>query len=393
MDEKIIFLKPKSIKPYENNAKIHNDDQIEALIKSISEFGFTNPVLIDESHNCIAGHGRLIAAERMGLNEVPCRVIKGLSDEQKRALILADNKIAEMAEWDYDKLEMELNSIADIDMADFGFDLEIDERIEVQEDNYEIDEHIPTEPRSVRGGLYKLGDHVLMCGDSTSKDDIAKLMGGNKADLVATDPPYNTGMKPKEEFNKRLALMFDDSYTEDEWRNFLEVTTENIYDYLKDDSVAYIFSDWRRDYQFIPFLKDKFTLSNIIVWDKEVHGLGSDYKYTYELINVCKKGKPNIHNRNGDREYQDVWHIQRQIGRNESHATAKPVEVMNRIVSHASDKRDIVLDLFGGSGTTLIACEQLGRRCYMMELDPNYCDVIIDRWETYTGRKAECLKK
>lgn len=167
MEEKLVFFKTNDIKPYENNAKIHDDAQIEMIIKSIKEFGFTNPLLIDENNNLIAGHGRLLAAERMGMSEVPCRVIKGLTYEQRRALILADNKIAEMAGWDYDKLEMELNSIADIDMADFGFDLEIDEHIEVQEDNYEIDEHIPTEPKAKYGQIYQLD------GKDLSKADVS----------------------------------------------------------------------------------------------------------------------------------------------------------------------------------------------------------------------------
>ena len=186
--------------------------------------------------------------------------------------------------------------------------------------------------------------------------------------------------------------MFNDSYTDEEWENFMESFCKMYNTKLKENGVAYICLDWRRNYQLIPHIKKYFKLSNTIVWDKVVHGLGSDYKYTYELINVCKKGNPIINSHQGDKEYQDVWHIQRKIGKDEEHATKKPLELCGRAIKHASKEKDLVLDLFGGSGSTLIACEQLNRKCYMMELDPHYCDVIINRWETLTGDKATLLE-
>lgn len=205
---------------------------------------------------------------------------------------------------------------------------------------------------------------------------------------VISDPPYNTGMTGTENRSARLSGMFNDSYTDDEWEEFMAGFCRSYDFVMEKDSVAYISLDWRRDYQLIPHLKKHFQLSNIIIWDKVVHGLGADYKYTYEVINVCKKGKPTLDTHQGDKEYQDVWHIQRKIGRDEDHATKKPVELFARCVKHSTKKGDVVVDLFGGSGTTLLACEQLERKCCMMELDPHYCDVIIARWEKLTGGTA-----
>jgi DNA modification methylase len=183
--------------------------------------------------------------------------------------------------------------------------------------------------------------------------------------------------------------MFNDSYTNDEWQDFMSSFVSSYWSLMKDNSIAYICLDWRRNHELIPHIKSSgFHRSNIIVWDKIVHGLGSDYKYTYELINVCKKGKPKLNTHQGDREYSDVWHIQRVMGKNDDHATAKPIELVERAIRHASNKDDVITDLFGGSGSTLIACEKLKRKCFMMELDPKYCDVIIKRYENYSGKKA-----
>jgi DNA modification methylase len=218
-------------------------------------------------------------------------------------------------------------------------------------------------------------------------------MAGNKADMVFTDPPYNTGMSAKNNAGStRLNHMFDDDYTDQEWSEFMKDFTLTLNQFTKQDSALYVCFAWKRNHELVPYLTDKFKLSNIIIWDKVVHGLGSDYQYTYEIINVCKKGKPEIDSHQGtDREYQDVWRIQRIMGRNDDHATAKPLELCARAIRHASKQGQIVLDIFGGSGSTLIAAEQTGRTCYMMELDPKYVDVIVKRWENLTGQKAELL--
>jgi DNA modification methylase len=177
--------------------------------------------------------------------------------------------------------------------------------------------------------------------------------------------------------------MFDDDFTDEEWKNLLDGFTKNLFIAMKDDSVAYICLDWRRNHELVPYVKAQFHLSNVIIWDKMVHGLGSDYKYTYEIINVCKKGKPELNTNQGEQDYQDIWHIQRKMGRDEDHATKKPNELIARAIKHASKKDDIILDIFGGSGSTLLTAEQLGRRCFVNELLPNYCSVIITRWLNY----------
>lgn len=265
----------------------------------------------------------------------------------------------------------------------------MDEQLSLFEENVLQELELDNVIKKVKlGDVWILGEHRLMCGDSTDDDNINKLLRGGLVDMVLTDPPYNTGMVAKEDHSARLSGMFNDFFTEEEWQKFMNDFLKVCYKNLKFDSVAYIFLDWRRSYELIPHIKKYFNFSNLIIWDKIVHGLGSDYKYTYELIHVCKKGKPIIKNRNGDREYQDVWRIQRKIGRDEEHATKKPIELLKRCINHGSNEKEIILDIFGGSGSTLLACEQLNRKCYMMELDPHYCDIIIYRWEKMTGKVA-----
>lgn len=232
--------------------------------------------------------------------------------------------------------------------------------------------------------------HRLMCGDSTMIDDVEKLMNGEKADMVFTDPPYNTGMSEKTNTGSTwLSHMFNDNYKDEEWQKFMSDFCVSYDLFTKNNSFIYVCLDWRRSYELVPYLKKHWKFSNLIVWDKLVHGLGSDYKYTHEFIHVCKKGKPPLaSNKEGEKEYQDVWRIQRKMGKDEEHATKKPIELCERAIRHGSKYKDNILDLFGGSGSTLIASEKNNRDCFMMELDEKYCDVIIKRWEQYTGKKA-----
>ena len=384
----IEYIKLEQIKPYERNPR-KNDDAVKYVKQSIKEFGFKVPIVLDKDNVIVAGHTRYKASKELGLKEVPCIHADDLNGEQIKAFRLADNKVSEFAEWDDSLLNLELDSL-EMDMTDFGFLDSVfeEEQKEIIED--EVSEDV--EPLCKLGDVWQLGNHRLMCGDATNENDVEKLTGGVQIDLVFTDPPYNTGMVKNNNHSTRLSGMFNDSYTDEEWENFMESFCKMYNTKLKENGVAYICLDWRRNYQLIPHIKKYFKLSNTIVWDKVVHGLGSDYKYTYELINVCKKGNPIINSHQGDKEYQDVWHIQRKIGKDEEHATKKPLELCGRAIKHASKEKDLVLDLFGGSGSTLIACEQLNRKCYMMELDPHYCDVIINRWETLTGDKATLLE-
>lgn len=234
-----------------------------------------------------------------------------------------------------------------------------------------------------------------MCWDSTDIKNIEQLQDGKLFDMVITDPPYNTWMTWGSE-KARLSQMFNDSYTDEERAAFMNDFVGNYYMSMKEDAVAYICLDRRRNHELIAVIKaNGFHLSNVIVWDKVVHWLGSDYKYTYELINVCKKGNPTLNTHQWDREYSDVWHIQRKMGKDDDHATKKPIELCERPIMHASKANDIVGDLFLGSWSTLIACEKTNRVCYGMELDPVYIEVIIKRYHDYTkwAREIKCLNR
>jgi DNA modification methylase len=341
----------------------------------------------------LSGNQRLRALKELKIKEVPCNIIRDdLEPETYRQIVLQAN--TNYGEHDDDLLANEWDAL---ELHEWGYDLPDwdDKKIkeEIQGDD-DVPESAPA--ITVKGDFYTLGEHRLLCGDSTMIDDVEKLMDGEKADMVFTDPPYNTGMTSESQSSKnggtlwkgksssgkaRLSHMFNDSFTDNEWQEFMSAFCNNYYLSMKDNSVAYICLDWRRNHELIPHIKTHFKLSNVIIWDKVVHGLGSDYKYTYEIINVCKKGNPDIDSHQGEEaEYSDVWHIQRKMGRDKDHATKKPIELCERPIRHASKKGNLVLDLFLGSGSTLIACEKTNRKCYGMELDEKYCDVIVKRY-------------
>jgi DNA modification methylase len=392
---KLETVEIKSLISDPKNARQHDDKNLQAIAGSLRKFGQRKPIVVSQDNVVVAGNGTIQAAKNLGWTEIDVvRVPADWSLDQIKAFALADNRTAELAVWNQEVLTAQLQELefAGFEVAEFGFEaieLNILEP-EIQED--EIPEP-STEAISKLGDIWQLGKHRLMCGSSTDSKSVSALMADSKADMVFTDPPYNTGMSAKNNANSPwLNHMFDDDYTNQEWSEFMKDFTFTLDQFTKQDSALYICFAWKRNHELIPFLKDKFKLSNIIIWDKVVHGLGSDYQYTYEIINVCKKGKPKIQSHQGtDKEYQDVWRIQRVMGRNDNHATAKPLELCGRAIRHASKAGEIVLDIFGGSGSTLIAAEQTGRICYMMELNPIYCDVIIKRWETLTGEKAELV--
>ena len=381
---KIEEIKIKELKPYSKNAKSHPQKQIKLLAKNIDKFGFTTPILIDDNNEIIAGHGRLEALNLLKHDTAPCVRMNGLTDNEVKALRLADNKIAEMGDWDMGLAINELKELDD-DLLDLtGFDKDL--IIEPDEKDDEVPD-VPEEAKSKLGDIYQLGNHRIMCGDSTRVEDVEKLMDGKKADLVVTDPPYNTGMDGEGKNEKaRLSHMFNDKI--ENWEEFISDFLTNYFTYTKGECAFYIFIDWRKVNDIRSGMEKLMDVKNVIVWDKRVHGLGSDYKSTYELCIVGKKGKPEIHNRFG-LDYQDIWRLQREMGRNKMHATVKPIELLEKPIKHASKEDDIVMDLFLGSGSTLIACEKTNRICYGMELDPKYIDVIIQRYEDYTGNKAK----
>lgn len=376
------------------NARKHSERNLDAIKESLLRFGQRKPLVVHR-RVVIAGNGTLEAARSLGWEEIAVAEVPDDWDkETAKAYALADNRTAELAEWDESELAKQLVELEqnDWDIEALGFDIpSLADVSPVDED--EIPEP-PVEPVTKLGDIYQLGRHRLMCGDSTDFASLNKLTGGVKTDMAFTDPPYNTGMSSKTNAGStRLNHFFDDNFSDSEWAIFLPKIINSLDAFTKDDSAIYICFAWKRNHELVPEITKKFKLSNIIIWDKVVHGLGSDYQYTYEVINVCKKGKPTINSHQGEQEYQDVWHIQRKVGRNDDHATAKPTELCERAIRHASSKDGTVLDIFGGSGTTLIAAEQTNRTCYMMELDPKYCDVIIKRWETLTGQKAELVNK
>lgn len=379
--------------PYKNNARTHSDEQIKQIQASIREFGFINPVLIDKDLGIIAGHGRVMAAKNEGMEKVPCIFIEHLTEAQQKAYIIADNKLAENAGWDTEKLKIELTELQDLDfnLELTGFaDMEIDELLfeeadEAKEDDFEI--VLPANPKSKLGDIYQLGRHRLMCGDSTT-DDVDKLMNGNKADMVFTDPPYGinySGGRVGGDAKPAHGQIKNDDLKGLDLGNLISrVFTNN-----KSEADVYICVSPIMQKSFLIALGDK-KLDAVIVWDKRNPGLGyMAYRRQCEFIYFIK-GAPF---RKGDKSDFDLWSISKGDTSAYVHGTQKPIAVPARAIENSSKKDDSILDLFGGSGSTLIACEQLDRICYMMELDEKYVDVIIDRWEQFTGEKAVLLNE
>jgi len=372
-------IKLSKLVPYERNNKKHWIN-IDEIVKSIKANTYITPIVVDEDNIILAGHWRKLALEKMWETDADVLVVSGLTETQKRDFRIRDNKLTELSERDFDNLKIELEELDIPELSDLFKDVEeLEEEVEAKEDDYEIPEVITTD--IVLWDLFEIGEHRLLCGDSTDAEQVAKLMNGEKADMVFTDPPYNTGMSEKTNNGSTwLNHMFDDDYTDSARDEFMSKFISNYNIYTKDDSVLYICLDWRRNHELVSKIKEKFHLSNIIVRDKVVHWLWSDYKYTYELINVCKKWKPAIDSHQWeDAEYSDIRHIQRKMWKDKDHATKKPIELCERPIRHASKKGQIVLDLFWGSWSTMIASHWLKRKCYMQEFDTKYCQVIIDR--------------
>lgn len=329
----------------------------------------------------LAGHGRVQAAKEIGLTEVPCRQITNLNEDQKKAYILADNKLSDMAGWDEEMLREELASIT-LDMADFGFDEIIEEDIELVEDDFdETEDKVPAVAKT--GELYQLGEHRLLCGDSTSEEDVYRLMGGEVADLVQTDPPYNVDVS-----NSDGLTIENDNMSELEFVEFIEAAFYNMSNYLKEGGAFYVWHASKTVVVFKTALENNsLEVKQELIWNKSQFTLGrQDYQWKHEpCFYGWKSG--GIHYFINDRTQTTVLDFDKPK-HNDLHPTMKPLDLIGYQIKNSSRKDEIVLDLFGGSGTTLMACEQLGRKCRMMEYDPHYVDVIIARWEKMTGKKA-----
>lgn len=372
-----------SLIPYARNSRTHSDSQVAQIAASIKEFGFTNPVLIDGDGGIIAGHGRVMAARKLKLAEVPCIRLEYLSEIQKRAYVIADNKLAMNSGWDNEMLKLEF-----ADLTEQGFDLDLigfsdEELAEILKDPEQLTEGLtdedavpeaPIDPVTKIGDIYILGNHRLMCGDSTSIDAVDKLMNGQKADMVFTDPPYGVDYKG----------IHNDS------RNGLEDLLRAVFgNYIassKSGASIYCFHSDRCADVFHKVFREFFHFSSMIIWAKNSLTLSqTDYQSQHEpcLYGWMDNGKHSWHS---DRKQTSVWRFDKE--RVEGHTTPKPVALVEKAVNNSSKGGDAILDLFAGSGSTLIACEKIGRHARVMELDPKYCDVIVKRWEEFTGKKA-----
>lgn len=386
------MLPIEELNPYENNAKLHPKEQIDQIVRSMEEFGNNDPIAIDENNVIIEGHGRLLALKQMGEKEVPVIRLKHLTDEQKRAYILAHNQLTLNTGFDEEILAAELESIVGIDMADFGFDLDVmdvvEELTDVEEDS-DFDVTPPKEPKSKPGDLYQLGNHRLLCGDSTSLDDVAKLMGGEQADMLLTDPPYNVAYEGATE--DKLTIQNDDMEDED-FRQFLRDVYTSADSVMKPGASFYIWHADSEGYNFRGAAHDVgWIIRQCLIWNKNTLVLGrQDYHWKHEpCLYGWKDGAS--HNWYGNRKQTTVMDFDKPT-RNGEHPTMKPIPLFAYQMEMSSKKGDNVLDLFGGSGTTMIAAEQLGRNAYLMELDPRYVDVIVNRWEELTGNKAQLVE-
>jgi DNA modification methylase len=369
--------------PYAKNSRTHSDAQVAQIAASIKEFGFVNPVLIDEQDGIIAGHGRIMAARKLGIQEVPCIRLEHLTENQKRAYVIADNKLALNAGWDEEMLKLEIKDLeaSDFDISLLGFDAEELENILDEPETTEgltEDEEVPEPPEqpiTVLGDVWVLGKHRLMCGDSTSIDAVDKLMMGKPAGLVFTDPPY--GVNFQSNMSKRFDVLENDD-------KILDVAPV-IWQFMGENTAAFVWTshhvypEWRA--QFSEFYKQT------IIWHKGGGGMGDltgQYALDYEIALFCTKGSPKFRNQRG----MAVWQVGKDAASSYVHPTQKPTALAELAIDDFSDRGALVMDLFGGSGSTLIACEKTNRQGRLMELDPKYCDVIVKRWQEFTGKEA-----
>lgn len=380
--------------PYINNSRKHSDDQVAQIAASIKEFGWTNPILVDGDNGIIAGHGRIMAAKKLGMNEVPVIELAHLSNEQRKALIIADNKLALNSDWDTSLLAIELK-----DLQDLGFDLNLTgfngeelanllqpEQVDGLTDENEIPP-VPEEPKTKLGDIYQLGDHRLMCGDSTSIDSVETLTDG-LVDILVTDPPYNVDYTGK---TKDALKIQNDSMDDSTFRQFLRDAFTAADAVMKPGAVFYIWHADSEGYNFRGACKDAgWQVRQCLIWQKDTMVMGrQDYHWKHEpCLYGWKDGAAHLWAT--DRK-QTTLIVCKRPTKNDLHPTMKPVELMEYQILNNTKGMDIVLDLFGGSGSTLIACEKTGRKARLMELDPKYCDVIVKRWEDFTGKKAELL--
>jgi len=409
-----------SLKAYGRNARTHSDKQINQIKASINQFGFNNPILIDASDTIIAGHGRWLAAKKLNMTEVPTICLDHLSENEIKAYILADNKLAELAGWDQEILALELQHLTSLDL---NFDIEIT-GFEAGEIDFIIDGAVAgaldpadevIEPKTngpaqtKPGDLWLLGKHKLYCGDTLSEASYAALMGEERTQMVFTDPPYNVPIEGhvcgKGSIKHREFEMGVGEMTGHEFTNFLAKSLKLIRSYSVSGAIAFCCMDWRHMSELLDASKDAdYELKNLCVWVKDNGGMGSLYRSKHELVFVFKNGgASHINNvqlgKNG-RYRTNVWEYpgvnslrKDRMAELAMHPTVKPINLVADAIKDCSRRNGIILDPFGGSGTTLMAAEKAGRQSRLIEIDPHYCDVIIQRWEKLTGQKTELANK
>lgn len=404
--------------PYENNPR-NNKAAIPVVKKSIQEFGFKVPIIIDNNNVIVCGHTRYMAAQELGMETIPCVRADDLTPEQIKAFRIADNKAAEESTWDMEKLLQELEGIQELDMSMFGFDDSTIDDVQVVEDDFS-EEELPEEPKSKRGELYQLGNHRLLCGDSTNEADVDRLMNGCIADLVVTDPPYNVNVS-----NSKGMKIENDNMEREQFKEFLRKAFFNLEKNLKVGGCFYV---WLAAKEWIAFEEALNTnglqVRQELIWNKNTFTLGrQDYQWKHE---PCMYGWKDgaAHYFIDDRSQSTIFEDEKAMdfktmkkpelvellekvysdkisttiinenkpAINDLHPTMKPLKLISRLVKNSSKPGENVLDLFGGSGSTIMTCEQLGRNCFTMEYDQRYVDAIIGRWQEFTGKKAKLLK-
>lgn len=384
------FADVKSLIPYARNARTHSDMQVAQIAASIKEFGFLNPIVIAEDNTILCGHGRLMAAQKLGLKKVPCVKESHLTETQRRAFIIADNKLSLNAGWDNELLSVELTELqgADFDLDLLGFDEKelsqlFDEGNEIQEDEFDVETELTKPTFSKSGDIWSLGRHRLVCGDSTKEETFKTLMGKKKANLVMTDPPYNV------DYQGSAGKIKNDNMESDKFYQFLFDAFVNMEQAMASDASIYVFHADTEGLNFRKaFIDAGFYLSGCCIWKKPSLVLGrSPYQWQHEpcLYGWKKKGK---HQWYSGRKETTVWEFEKSK-KNSEHPTMKPIPLLAYPITNSTMSNAIVLDPFGGSGSTLIACEQTDRICYTIELDEKFCDVIVNRYLEQVGTDTE----
>ena len=409
-DAQIIRVAIDSVIPYANNTKKHPPEQIDKLASMIAEYGHDVPIVVDADNVVIKGHGRLLACKKLGMETIPVIVRTDLTPAQAKAARIADNKVSE-SEWDIDLLRLELTELDelgfDLDLTGFDdFDLTIDDESTIDDDaDLDAVPEPPLVPITKLGDIWLCGNHRLMCGDSTNIDEVDTLMGGDKADMVFTDPPYNVKIVGLGSGTSKAGIgkihgefkMASGEMTKDEFTDFLRAAFTCLIASSKDGSIHYICMDWRHIQELTAAGEIYTELKNLCVWNKNNGGMGTFYRSKHELIFAYKNGT-ETHTNNFQlgqtgRYRTNVWDypMATQTGENaesKMHPTVKPTQLVVDAILDCSNNGETILDLFGGSGTTMIACEKTNRIARLMELDEKYCDVIVRRWQELTGKEA-----